>query len=70
MVLIRVITLEGLIHNVKIKAKYIKSKLNRRVDALSRKKFDLFRALAPNARSKLEEIPSDLWPLARIWLRD
>ena len=70
MVLIRIITLQGLINNVKILAKYVHSKDNQRADALSRWKLQLFKHLTPNANPFPEEIPTDLWPLQKIWLNN
>ena len=68
MVLIRIITLEGLIHNVKIMAKHVRTELNGKADAISRRKFALFRKLVPDANTEPEEIPEELWPLSKIWL--
>ena len=69
MVLIRIITLQGLIHNVRIMAKHVFSRNNPKADALSRRKFNLFKSLAPYAKDTPEEIPCELWPLSKIWIQ-
>ena len=67
MVLVRFIVLESLINNVKISARFVCSQDNCRADALSRRKFKLFKSLSPQASEQPEEIPTQLWPLAKIW---
>ena len=68
MVLLCIITLQGLIHNVKISAKHVASKRNSRADTISRRKFELFRRLSPFADLHPQEIPMELWPLSKIWI--
>ena len=71
MYLLKLLTLNNLIHNRRIFVKYIESKRNDRADVLSRLRFDEFFRL-----SKLKEIqirqdpsplPDELWPLSKIW---
>ena len=70
MVLIRLITLHGLINNVRIYAKYVKSKDNGIADAISRQQFKLFRKRAPSTIDLLPTpIPDELWPISKIWLK-
>ena len=69
MVLIRLITLEGLIHNVRIFAKYVKSKMNGLSEALWRQDFTRFRRLGPHMDALPGEIPEQVWPLEKIWLK-
>ena len=70
MVLLRLIVLQGLIHNVKIRAKYVRSKANRKADMISRREFALFHQLS-NYEAELQpcKIPRELWPIEKIWLK-
>ena len=70
MVLLRFIVLEGLKHNVWIKAKYVESKKNILADALSRLEFDRFREKGEHMKILPEQIPQEIWPLSKIWLYD
>ena len=69
MVLIRIIVLQGLIHNVSITAKHVMGSRNAMADALSRKKFNTFRQMS-NGRHDLTQtpIPEELWPIDKLWL--
>ena len=71
MVLLRLLVLEGLIHNVKISAKHVKGTLNTYSDLLSRLKYDIFRRTAKKEgrkfNNKPDTIPLDLWPMEKIW---
>ena len=69
MILIRLIVLEGMRHNVKIGAKYVKSKENGLSDALSRLDFKHFRKLGPYMEDNSTDIPKDIWPIQQIWLK-
>ena len=69
MVLIRIITLQGLIHNVRIYARHVKGVQKGISDALSRQKWDKFRKLT-NGRvldKYATEIPEQIWPISKIW---
>ena len=72
MVLIRLIVLQGLIHNVKINAKHVPGKLNTFSDNLSRMKYKQFWQQARKDKhhfnNKPCEIPSLLWPMNKLWL--
>ena len=72
MVLIRLITLEGLKWNVRIKAKHVRSRKNSISDALSRGQYDRFKRLCRLKAKKMQKckvkIPSELWPIGKIWL--
>ena len=68
MILLRLMVLQSLILNVKISARYVRSSLNQRSDALSRKKFDLFWRLSSSRTEKLPlKIPHHLWPMSKVW---
>ena len=68
MVLIRIIVLESMIQNVRVFAKYVKSKDNGKADALSRLNFDKFFELGPDMNELPESIPDQIWPLDKMWL--
>ena len=69
MVLLRIITLECLKNNTRIKAEYIESEKNILSDALSRMNFDRFWKNAPD---DMEEYPTSLpeaiWPMEKVWV--
>ena len=68
MVLIRLITLEGLKHNVRIFAKHVETKKNNLVDALSRLRLDKFWEKAPSSMNKyMTPLPEEIWPMEKIW---
>ena len=67
-ILIRLITLTSLIWNVRVYAKYIPSKENGPSDALSRLQFKRFWKLCPTAEHQPVDIPSDIWPISKVWL--
>ena len=72
MVLIRFITLEGLIQNVRVLAKHVKTQDNRIADSLKRLQFRKFQSLTAtpkrNFESEVTPIPVELWPMNKIWL--
>ena len=70
MVLIRLITLQGLKDNVCIYAKHVKGIHNKLSDALSRGKMGLFKKLTKNLKYNEQptEVPQELLPLQKIWL--
>ena len=73
MVLIRLLVLEGLTNNVRIRAKYIASVENIYSDALSRinlKKFhDKARINGKIFDDNPTQIPEQIWPMSKIWLQ-
>ena len=66
MVLIRLLILKGLTQNVRIYAKYIRSKDNIESDLLSRLKIDAFLKLDDWDREPTPP-PSKMWPIMKIW---
>ena len=69
MVLIRIIVLEALKWNVLVKAKYVRSKDNKKSDTLSRRKFELFHRLSNFTANKNPcRVPDQLWPMTKLWL--
>ena len=72
MVLIRFIVLHCMIHNIRIRVKYVKSQDNTFADLLSRMKYKEFRQLS-RRQNKIfknlpEIIPECLWPMEKIWI--
>ena len=69
MVLIRMIVLQGLIHNVKITAKHVPGSANFLSDCLSRKKFKAFWDKSNRKyENEMTKIPECLWPMSKIWI--
>ena len=73
MVLLRIVVLQGLIHNVKITAKHVSGNLNYFSDALSRLKIQKFHDLAIQYDKTFEdspaEMPPQIWPMDKVWLK-
>ena len=69
MVLIRLITLESMVRNTRIYAKWVSTRNNGKSDALSRLQFKRFRSLAPYMSEHPVQIPEVLWPMSKLWLR-
>ena len=71
MVLIRFIVMQGMLHNVKISAKYVDTKSNDISDALSRLQFNRFAELTKDLDFEKEPtpLPTELWPMEKIWLK-
>ena len=69
MALLRIVVMEGVVNNVRIRAKYIDTKSNEKADALSRLDFKHFARLAKDSMSQVSTpIPNFLWPLDRLWI--
>ena len=67
--LIRLITLNGLKYNRRLRAIYVKSKSNFLADALSRLKINRFKKLAaPSMQEKPDPVSSEIRPLSHVWL--
>ena len=67
--LLRIIVLEGLIHNVRIFARHVRSKSNQKADALSCLNIPRFRKCGGDKMDALPtRIPQVVWPLEKIWL--
>ena len=73
MVLMRKIVMAGLIDNVRIFAKFVPTKKNYYADALSRFQGGRLRKLATENNKEFdavgEEIPEDIWPPQKIWVK-
>ena len=74
MVLIQHITLEGLIRNVCVFAKHVRTDLNGPSDALSHLQFQRFWRLTSEMGKVMEEhpkqLPTEIWPIEKIWLKN
>ena len=68
MMLIRLITIECLLHNVRITAKHVKSEENGLTDSLSRMDFKRFRRLGPHMEEYPVHVPAELIPMSRLWI--
>ena len=66
MVLIRMITLESLIQNVRVYAKHVSSKNNGPSDTLSRLQLERFHAICPDMEQCPTPIPHQMWPVSKI----
>ena len=66
--LIRILVLQAIIFGQNVRVHYIASKLNHLADALSRLDFARFWRLAPKNMDPLPcKLPSQLWPIQKIW---
>ena len=70
MTLIRIITLQGLINNVRIFARHIPTTDNGISDALSRLEMDRFRKLGPHMNDQPDAILEILWLIEKYWMFD
>ena len=61
MILLRMITLNGLIHNRRVSVRYIASKKNQAADAISHFQWDRFRKENPH----MNEVPSEIHPIMK-----
>ena len=68
MALLRLVITECLVHNVKLKVKYVRLEHNGKADALSRNQLDRFRQLGPDMNEFLELVSTALWPPESIWV--
>ena len=69
MVLLRLIVLEGMVQNVNIRAKWVKTEDNGKADAISRMQWKRFRSLGSDMNEMPEDIPEQIWPITKIWLK-
>ena len=69
MMLIRLIVMELMVHNVKVHALYVNTKLNEIADSLSRRQWSRFIDLSKNMDldRHSEEIPEELKDMVRVW---
>ena len=69
LVLIRKLVLHSLKNNVRVFAKYISSKNNRKADLLSRLRVATFLQENPTCDKTPTPTSSELWPVQQIWLK-
>ena len=65
--LIRILVLNGLIHNRRIFAHYVHTKSNGLADALSRLDMCRFRKLGPHMNQFPDKTSEKIWPVSNIW---
>ena len=70
MVLIRLIVLECLVHNVHLQAEWVPTGDNGKADAIFRLEFQRFRRLGPDMELWPVEMPSDIWPVTKILVKN
>ena len=72
MTLLRIITLQGLINNVKISAAHVSGISNDLADKLSRLEYRQFRATARKMKKTFKgtpvPMPAEIWPIQNIWI--
>ena len=69
-VLIRLLTLQEMKYNLRIRAKWIDTDSNILADALSRGQMDRFWRNAPESMNRTQTIvPEEIWPPQKIWLK-
>ena len=68
MVLIRLLILNGLIHNRRLAARYVNTKKNVLADSLSRNQMRRFRKLGLQMDETPTQIHESLWPITKYWL--
>ena len=69
MVLIRILVLHCLRHNMKISAEWVATGDNGKAYALSRMEFNRFRDLGPSMDKYPTEVPDEIWPISKIWIK-
>ena len=69
MVLLWMLTLNGLQHNRRLTAHYISTKSNFLADSLSRAQMSQFRKLGPHMDETPYIIHEPLWPMEKNWIR-
>ena len=72
MVLLRLITLESMVQNVRVFAKHVNTKDNGLSDSLSRMDFKRFWELSDKLENKMNPnptpIPAEIWPPTKVWM--
>ena len=68
--LIRIVVLNGLIHNRRVRAKFVRTQDNGIADSLSRLEFTRFRKLAPHMRQFPHSIDNRIWPVDQLFKCD
>ena len=67
MVLVRMLVAEGIMRNVRIFAKHVRTKENGKADALSRLDLKRFWSLAGNSMNEQPTaIPQEIWPMTKL----
>ena len=70
MVLIRILVLKQMIHNTRIFARYVESSKNGPADALSRLNYGRYLRLVKGKTDRQKtEVPKELWPIKKIWVK-
>ena len=69
MTLLRLITMEAMVLNVKVSARHVDTKANGKANALSRLDMKRFRKLGPKMDLHPSAIPDEIWPLNKVWLK-
>ena len=68
MKLLRILALDNIAHNRKVMVQYVKSEDNTLADAISRLNFVKFwKYAAKEMFPKPDKIPSQIWPVAKVW---
>ena len=67
MYLLWILVLNGLKFNRRLNALYIDTNSNDLVDALSRNQMDRFCKLGQQMNDEPDQIPSQLWPIMKVW---
>ena len=67
MVILRLLTLNGLLYNRRLAATYVNTKTNGLSDSLSRNQLRRFRELGPAMNQNPDAISQDIWPIHKIW---
>ena len=68
MKLIRILVLDGMLKNRKLKVKFVLTKQNILADALHRLDFHRFWSNAPGTmRSQPTKMPELIWPVEKLW---
>ena len=70
MVLMRLIVMECLLYNVNVTAEWVATGDNGKADALSRMDFNRFWDLGPHMDTTAVDIPSEVWPVQKIWIKN
>ena len=69
MFLLRVLVLEGLLHNRRVKVVHVKSSKNSKSDALSQLQFRHFFKLSPKSVGlDPAPVPKEIWPPSKYWI--
>ena len=69
MMLIRIITLESMLQNVRVFCKHVTSRNNGPSDALLRLQISRFKEIFPQAEPEPMPIPDQLWPVTKLFTK-